>query len=74
MRLTYDREADAAYLRVAERSVPGGAAYQVEVPHVDVSAGEFILDLDSNGRLVGVEILFASHALPLSVLADAEAP
>lgn len=72
MRLTYDPEVDAAYMMLVDAIAPGQARHQVEVPHNDGIAGQFILDFTAEGKLLGLEILFASHALPASVLAAAE--
>ena len=46
---TYDPEADAAYLRLAPESIAVAATREV-------SPG-IILDLDAEGRLVGIEVL-----------------
>lgn len=72
MRCTYDREADAAYLHVADAQQPGTSVRQVWVPDQDGVQGQFILDLDQDGRLLGIEVLFASEALPRSVLNAAQ--
>lgn len=50
--VTYDPEADAAYIRVGR----GNIDHQEE-------AGPFILDLDSEGRVIGIEVLSASKVL-----------
>lgn len=72
MKLTYDREADAAYLQIAEVISPGAAVRQIQVEVDDTAQGQFVLDFDSDGKLLGVEVLFASDALHQSVLAAAE--
>jgi uncharacterized protein YuzE len=72
VKLTYDRDVDAAYLMVVDSIAPGEAAHQVQVAEDENVAGQFILDFDSNGKLLGLEILFASGTLPPSVLAAAE--
>ena len=74
MRLTYDPEADAAYMMLVDAIAPGQARHQVEVPHNDSASGQYILDFAEDGKLLGLEILFASDALPASVLAAAEPP
>ncbi len=68
MRLTYDPEADAAYLLVADSIAPGEAVRQVQVPDEDSVPGQFILDFGRDGKLLGLEILFASEVLPSSAL------
>jgi uncharacterized protein YuzE len=62
--VTHDAECDAAYIYLRPK-VPGGVAYTVpvEVPHGSVN-----LDIDRDGRVVGIEILQASAVLPESVL------
>jgi uncharacterized protein YuzE len=52
MDVTYDPEADAVYLRISQ----GQVAETQE-------AGPFIYDLDAEGRILGIEILSARHAL-----------
>ena len=47
---TYDPEADAVYVRVGRTAVD-----RTE------EAGPFIYDLDSEGRVVGIEVLAASR-------------
>lgn len=72
MKLTYDREADAAYLQIVETISPGAAVRQIQLEADDNVLGQFILDFDSDGKLLGVEVLFASDALPKSLLEAAE--
>lgn len=50
--MTYDPEADAVYMRLAEGRVD-----------CTDEAGPFIYDLDSEGRVLGIEILGASRTL-----------
>lgn len=52
MRFTYDDEADAVYVYVREG---------VDVASSDVLEDGRTVDLDDRGRLIGVEILDASH-------------
>ena len=56
MRLTYDPEVDAAYVMLVDAIAPGQARHQVEVPHNDGIAGQFILDFTEEGKLLGLEI------------------
>ncbi|MFC7432097.1 MULTISPECIES: DUF2283 domain-containing protein [unclassified Agrococcus] len=72
MRLTYDHDADAAYARLVDDIAPGEAAHQIRVPGDDRLAGQVVLDVDADGRLLGIEVLFASTALPASVLVATE--
>jgi uncharacterized protein YuzE len=50
--ITYDSEADAVYITVG-----GGKTERTE------ETGPFICDVDSEGRIVGIEILSASKVL-----------
>ncbi len=59
---TYDRQVDAAYIRLKEIA-PGGVA-KTYTCDVDEVGGEINLDFDQNGRLVGIEILGAFALLP----------
>ena len=62
IRLHYDQETDAAYLRFSESAV-------VESEEV---APNVVLDYDSDGRMVGMEVLNARHRLPADALIAAE--
>jgi uncharacterized protein YuzE len=53
--MTYDPEADAAYIYFT-RIGPGGVDHTEE-------AGPFIYDVDGEGRVLGIEILSASKVL-----------
>ncbi len=72
MRMSYDPVADAAYLRLAEPDQGAGAvSTSTCAPPGDLSEYQAIdpIALDwSDGRLVGIEILFASRLLPQEVL------
>jgi uncharacterized protein YuzE len=72
MRPTYDRHADAACAMLVDAIPPGRAAHQIRAAVDERLAGEVVLDVDASGRLLGVEVLFASSALPASVLAAAD--
>jgi len=64
MKITYDKEADAAYIYFKE-IIPG------EVKNT-ISLNESVnIDLDEEGRTLGIEILDASKNLPLSTLKSA---
>jgi uncharacterized protein YuzE len=58
MKLLYDRETDSLYIDL--KAVPG-------VDSLEVIDG-VILDLDGDGRLVGIDIQHASTVLDLSTL------
>lgn len=50
--MTYDPEADAIYIRIGK-----GKFDRTE------EAGPFIYDVDADGRILGIEILFVSQTL-----------
>jgi uncharacterized protein YuzE len=67
MRLTYDADADAAYIYLVDEIAFGGVARTVRV---DALASEAMinLDFDAEGRLLGVEVMDASKILPTELL------
>lgn len=71
MRMTYDAEADAAFLYIVDPIGPGEA---VESHMVDVAlnGAAVIASFDSGRRLLGIEVLGASRALRAESLAQAE--
>ncbi len=60
--VTYDAEADAAYLRELTPIEAGGVARTVSVD-LDADGGTVNLDLDDRGRLIGLEVLDAARLL-----------
>jgi uncharacterized protein YuzE len=58
LRVTCDGEADAAYVHL-QTAVPDGGA--VVTVRVDVPGGTVHLDLDADGRVLGLEVLAASR-------------
>lgn len=71
MRISFDPEADAAYIQLADVIGAGGVAFTYGCDPSDVD-GMIHLDFDSDGRLVGIEVLDASGKLPPEVLLQAE--
>ncbi|GAA1830501.1 hypothetical protein GCM10009682_56550 [Luedemannella flava] len=61
---TYDSDADAAYIYLDFPVAPGGSARMVTFEDAD---GMFNLDLDSDNRVIGLEILGGSR-LPAALL------
>ena len=55
MRVTYDPAADAMYLYLTER--PSGSP---EIARTEEVAAGVMLDLDGDGRVIGIEILSVS--------------
>ncbi len=71
MRVTYDPEVDAAYIYCTDAKPRGRIAHSVHL------AGELLgvhVDLDSSGRILGIEVLEATDLLPSDLLAKAERP
>jgi uncharacterized protein YuzE len=64
--VTYDRSVDAAYFQIAPDAGPGEAVRQ-EVFEME-GRGEFILDFDAEGSLLGIEVIGASQLLRRSSL------
>ena len=69
MRVNYDSEADAAYISL--KSIGSGEASQQVAVKSEAAAGKIILDLDDEGRLVGIEVLNARRGLPADLLDQA---
>lgn len=69
MRLTYDDEANAAYLEL-EAIGEGTAVENVVVERP--GRGDIVLDFDADGRLLGVEVIGAAALLRTTVLDIAE--
>lgn len=64
LRVTYDSEANAAYIYLAEEP-PTGWRHGKTVPLDPNEVGGMInLDLDEDGRLMGLEVLGARSVLP----------
>ena len=61
MRVTLDKEADASYIHF-KKIAPGEVAKTISLNEV------INVDLDSEGRTLGIEILDASKNLPLDTL------
>ena len=58
MKVTYDDEADAAYIYLKEKIGKG------EVKNTISMNNNIILDFDENKKLIGIEILSASTIIP----------
>jgi uncharacterized protein YuzE len=70
MRMTFDPEADAAYVYIADEITSGAAVENLVVERE--GKGDIVLDFDSNGRLLGVEIIGAEALLDPDILATAD--
>lgn len=72
MRVTYDSEADSAYIQLGKLDV-GGVAYTY-ITEPEIETGMINLDFDREGRLLGIEVLSASRSLPQELHASATRP
>lgn len=59
--ITYDPEADAAYIQLAK------GTFAETIEH-----GQLICDVDADGKILGIEVLDALKTLPSSVLRSAQ--
>ncbi len=73
MRLTFDPDADAAFVYLAPGIGPGEVAHTY-MCDVEFEEGAIILAFDDQDRLLGVEVLGATQVLPPRVLEKAERP
>lgn len=64
--MSYDSEADAAYIRL-QREISGDVDRTVMVDPSEIE-GMINLDLDVDGRVLGIELLDASKKLPREML------
>jgi uncharacterized protein YuzE len=64
--VTYDPDADMAYVRMVEPE-PGSSVKQVVVRDVDLP-GQIVIDIDRDGRVRGFELFDASRSLPVELL------
>lgn len=70
MHMSYDSEANAAYLAIEEDMPNGSATENVVVERV--GRGDIVLDFGSDGRLIGVEVIGARELLGAAVLMTAD--
>ncbi len=63
MKITYDKEADAAYIYLKGKIERG------EIKNIISMNENIILDFDSDNRLIGIEILSASKVMPKGAVA-----
>ncbi|MEK7616168.1 MAG: DUF2283 domain-containing protein [Patescibacteria group bacterium] len=70
MKITYDKEADAAMIYLQEIK-QGGTAWTYPCDPTEIK-GMINLDFDKDNRLIGIEVLDASKRLPKELLDSAE--
>ena len=73
MRMTYDEVADAAYVYLAESIAPGEVA-KTRPSMLEFDRAFIAFDFDSDGKVLGIEILGASRLVNEDVLRTAEHP
>jgi uncharacterized protein YuzE len=71
MRFTYSERADAAYICLESPEAGSSVAKSVPCDPTEIGA-DINLDFDSDGRLIGIEVLGASRHLPPTFLGDAD--
>ncbi len=71
MRVSYDPKTNAAYIQLVEFIGVGGVDFTYGCDPTEVG-GMIHLDFDSDGRLLGIEVLGARDKLPAEVLARAQ--
>lgn len=71
VRITYDQEANAAYVYFADPQAQLKVARMYACDPVQVG-GMINLDFDESGRLIGVEVLGSTSKLPKYMLDSAE--
>ena len=66
-RIEYDQEANAAYIYLTKEILAGGVSRTVCVDPTEIG-GMVNLDLDAEGRIIGLEVLDAGQLLPRDIL------
>ena len=66
MKFEYDKEVDAAYIYLEDSIEEKGVDKTIELDD------KVVLDFDKNGKLLGIEILNASHVLKQKALLGAK--
>ena len=74
MRITYDPEANAAYIQMVDKIEAGESVAQVHSLATPGGKGEIAIDFDAEGMILGFEVLGASEVLRKEVLAQAVNP
>ncbi len=60
MKITYDREADAIYIKLTNE----------KFSKTKIIDRNTILNLDENGEVIGIELLFVSKRIPKNLLSN----
>ncbi len=70
MRITFDQEANAAYVYLVDTIEPGEVA-ATRFANVPLDSASINIDFDSDGRVLGIKILGARRILRASTIAAA---
>ena len=62
VRMTYDSDANAAYIYLVDQINRGEVAYS-RVADIAMDGASMTVDFDAEGRVLGIEVLGASRAL-----------
>jgi uncharacterized protein YuzE len=73
MKITYDADADAAYVYLVD-SIPTGGVAQTRSAMLELDRAFIAFDFDADGKILGLEILGASRILADGVLRTADRP
>lgn len=71
MRMTYDSEANAAYMYLTDFIEPGQVA-ATQVSGIQLDMASINIDFDADGRVLGIEMLGADRILRQETVAAAE--
>jgi len=71
MRLTHDAEADADYVYMVEE-IDRGEVTSSRVAAIRFENASLLVDLDADGRVLGIEVLGASRVLRAETIQAAE--
>lgn len=71
MRLTHDAEADAAYVYLVDE-ISRGEVASSHVGDIPMDRAALTVDLDADGRVLGIEVLGASRVLRDETISAAE--
>jgi uncharacterized protein YuzE len=75
VRVTFDPEANLAYISLLDGNARvGEAVRQLSVAEPGLAAARIVLDLDRDGRLIGIEVFDARESLPVELLDEAQTP
>lgn len=71
VRFTHDAEADAAYVYLVDEINSGGVAVS-RVANILMDRASITVDFDTDGRVLGIEVLGASRVLRQETIRAAE--